>query len=823
MTRVLVVDDNPQNLYLLHTLLAGHGFEVIDARHGAEALVKARRAPPDLIVSDLLMPVMDGFTLLRQWKMDDALKAIPFIVYTATYTEPNDERLALNLGADAFIIKPADPEELIARIASVMERIDSGDRQVAEISRDEAHELSADYHDVLVRKLEKRAQQLERSNAELQAVVHEYKQTEAALQESEERYRATFEEAAVGIAHTGLDGRFLRVNATLCDITGFSREELLDMTFVDLTVPEDRAPGEAALRNVLAGSQEVFVSDKRYRHKTKKAVWVNVTSTLLRDAQGAPRYFITVVVEIEARKALEVQFRQAQKLETIGQLTGGIAHDFNNLLTVIIGNSEILAERLAGNADLQSFAEMTRTAARRGADLTQRMLAFARRQALSPGAVDVQELVMGMQALLRRMLPENIDLRIPPGPPVPPALVDPAQLESAILNLCINSRDAMPNGGRLVIAVDAFDATDSEICRQLELHAGQYVRVTVSDSGSGIAPEHRAKVFDPFFTTKPTGKGTGLGLSMVHGFAKQSLGQVKLYSEVGQGTTVRLFLPDAGGADLAPLAGSEPALDELRGTARVLLVEDDELVRNYAKPQLEALGYRVIAAGDGPSAMAIIRSRDDIDLLFTDLVMPGGMNGRELAEAALALRPALRVLFTSGYSDEVLVHQGRVEHAALLLGKPYGRLDLARKVHAALSGHGGGAPRTPVVAADARLLVLDDDELVGRILLAASAKLGIAAELTLNFRAFSDRLASWQPSHVAIDLSMPDMSGRQVLEHLSQIGCRARVILMSGAGLGELNSVIAVARGLGLHIAGALPKPFSAEVLRALIDAGPTD
>ena len=402
-----------------------------------------------------------------------------------------------------------------------------------------------------------------------------------------------------------------------------------------------------------------------------------------------------MVQDIDAQRAAEdalrrseAQLHQAQRLEAVGQLTGGIAHDFNNLLTVILGNAELLSERLASQPALQSLAQMTRTAAERGAELTQRLLAFARKQPLQPQPVDAHQLLAGMDALLRRTLPEDIELELVRGAGLWLALADPAQLESALLNLVLNARDAMPSGGRLTLET-ANTAIDQAYADQhADVLPGQYVLLSVSDTGTGMAQAQLARAFEPFYTTKPVGKGSGLGLSMVYGYARQSRGHVKLYSEVGHGTTVRLYLPRAlvaAGASSAPAAAAHGDA-ELRGTALVLVVEDDDLVRRHAADALAALGYSVLLAAHGAAAMALLQERADIDLLFTDVVMPGGMNGRQLAEAALVLRPGLKVLYTSGYTENAIVHHGRLDPGVQLLPKPYRQIDLARKLRVVLGG-----------------------------------------------------------------------------------------------------------------------------------------
>ncbi|MGE4219259.1 MAG: PAS domain-containing protein [Alphaproteobacteria bacterium] len=387
------------------------------------------------------------------------------------------------------------------------------------------------------------------------------------------------------------------------------------------------------------------------------------------------------------RRRMSEKLTQAERLGAIGELTGGIAHDFNNLLTIILGNAEMLAADLADRPGQQRLAQMLIDAAERGADLTRQMLAFARRQPLSPAATALAFLLDEMNDLLRRTLGEHIDIAVIRGDDLWPAQVDPTQFESAVLNLCINARDAMPDGGRLTIELSNVRLDDTYTHWAEDFAPGDYVLTAVSDTGIGMNSDVLSRAFEPFFTTKDVGRGSGLGLSMVYGFVRQSHGHVRIYSEPEQGTTVKLYLPRAdvpAGTD----QGRAANMARLGNGQHILLVEDDAAVRNNAAGLLDGLGYVVITAANAPEALELLRQDRAFDLLFTDVVMPGGMNGHQLAAEAQRLRPGLPILFTSGYTENAILRQGRLDAGIHLLNKPYRRAELAMKVHEMLGGAG---------------------------------------------------------------------------------------------------------------------------------------
>jgi signal transduction histidine kinase/CheY-like chemotaxis protein len=381
-------------------------------------------------------------------------------------------------------------------------------------------------------------------------------------------------------------------------------------------------------------------------------------------------------------RASEDQLRQSQKLDAIGQLTGGVAHDFNNLLTGISGSLEILQTRLARGqfTDVDRFISAAQGASKRAAALTHRLLAFSRRQTLDPKPTNANRLIEGMEDLVRRTVGPSIVVETALAEDLWITLCDASQLESSVLNLCINARDAMPDGGKLTIET-ANTSLDGRAARENDMVAGQYVMVCVTDTGIGMAPEVIERAFDPFYTTKPMGQGTGLGLSMTYGFAKQSGGQVRIYSEVGKGTTMRIFLPQhAGEEDAESLPAQATEAPRAQAGETVLIVDDDEAVRMLVTEVLQELGYGAIEAPDGTSGLNVLQSNARIDLLITDVGLPGGMNGRQIADAARVRRPGLKVLFITGYAENAVVRNGYLEAGMQIMIKPFTMEALATRI-----------------------------------------------------------------------------------------------------------------------------------------------
>lgn len=513
------------------------------------------------------------------------------------------------------------------------------------------------------------------------------KEAEEAVRLNEERFRLVASATNDVIWDWDLTVDRIWWNESMTSQFGYDREALEPglESWENRIHPKDRARVVESIHAVISGTGSNWVEEYCFLHADGRELIVVDRGFLIRNETGRAVRMVGSMEDVTEQRMLDERLRHSQKLETIGQLTGGVAHDFNNLLTVILGNAEILSDRLSEDESLKSLADMTISAAERGAELTNRLLAFARQQALQPKLVDLNRMLVGIEPLLKRALSEEIEIEIAQGESIPKIEVDPGQLEAALLNLAINARDAMPEGGRLIIETETSRLDESSSSGQLELEPGTYVVLSVSDIGAGMDSETLEHAFEPFYTTKDVGKGSGLGLSMVYGFMKQSGGQARIYSEEGEGTTVRLYFPQAESEQAAP-APEESREGTGSANEHILVVEDNALVREHLVGLLDSLDYRVTDAEDAESALAILKGRSDVDLLFTDVIMPGGMNGSQLAEAAREIYPDLRVLFTSGYTENAIVQNGRLDPGMHLLSKPYRRHELATKLREVLDG-----------------------------------------------------------------------------------------------------------------------------------------
>ncbi|MGN6667721.1 MAG: PAS domain S-box protein [Trinickia sp.] len=529
--------------------------------------------------------------------------------------------------------------------------------------------------------------------------VHRGREVSARLEESEQRFRLLVDSVVdYAIFMLDADGYVTSWNAGAQRIKGYRADEIIGRHFSRFYTEEDRRNGMPQFVLSSAARTGKFEGEGWRVRKDGSRFWANVLIDAIVGPNGEVIGFAKVTRDLTEKRNVEEQLRQSQKMEAIGQLTGGIAHDFNNLLQVVIGSLEGLQRRvgrfehLPQGTDMQRFVDHALRGAERATNLTKRLLAFSRRQALDAKPTDIGKLVGGMSDLLRRTLGEAISIEAVNAADLWRVAIDANQLESALLNLAVNARDAMPQGGKLTIETANCILDEMYVSRFEGLEPGPYVMIAVSDTGGGMSKDVLERALEPFFTTKEVGHGTGLGLSQVYGFVKQSGGHVRIYSELDEGTTVKLYLPRLAGDIVDDERVDRRPVPASRGGETILVVEDDENVRTATSDMLRELGYRVVLAQDGASALRLVGERPEIRLLFTDVGLPGGMNGRQLADEVRAQRPELPILFTTGYARNAIVHHGRLDPGINLLPKPFTYAELADKLSRMLA-HPPPAPQ----------------------------------------------------------------------------------------------------------------------------------
>ena len=631
---VLAINDEPDHLNLMGMLLKGAGYRVLTAVDGVEGFELAKRERPRLIVSDVAMPRADGIELCRLIRADTELRLVPVLLVSAHRRDAASAIEGLQAGADEYLEAPYEPMRLIAQVARLVERARS----------------------------------------------------EEALRESEERYRLLFDSNPHPMWVYDLETlSFLAVNNAAVYRYGYSREEFLGMTIRDIR-PSEHIP--LLLEEVAKVSEGINPSGV-WQHRKKDGAIIDVEITSHPIIFMGRRAEFVLAHDVTERRAAEEalqrseeQLRQSQKLEAVGRLAGGVAHDFNNLLTVITGYSDLLLRRVGVDEGARSKIGEIKKAAERAASLTRQLLAFSRKQVLEPKVIDLTETVADMDKMLKRLIGEDIQLVTLLDPRLGRVNVDPGQIEQVLMNLCVNARDAMPEGGKLTVETKSVYLDAAYARSHDSVRPGWYVMLAVSDTGHGMDAETRERIFEPFFTTKEQGKGTGLGLSTVYGIVKQSGGNIWVYSEVGHGTTFKVYLPVVESQVSAEAEAPAPQVQ--RGSETILLVEDEEAVRVLLQDILEAEGYTVLVAPNGHEALHACEQRGGpIHLLLTDVVMPG-MSGRELVERLTERCAAAKVLYMSGYTDDAVVRHGVLDEGVNFLQKPFTPDAVLRKVRETL-------------------------------------------------------------------------------------------------------------------------------------------
>lgn len=680
MTRILVVDDKEENLYYLDALLRAHGWAVETARHGAEALAKARRDPPDLVVSDLLMPVMDGYTLLRHWKTDPRLRRAPFIVYTATYTEPEDERLALGLGADAFILKPAEPEDFVARIRAVLAAAAGDGAPPPRQPASDPEGLLKTYSETLIRKLEEKMLQLEATNQALQRDIAERQRAEEKLRQSEERFRELAETIQEVFWITDADKRqVLYVSPAYERVWGRTCASLYaaPRSWQEAIHPEDRSRVAAARHLQARGDY-----DETYRilRPDGSVRWVRDRAFPVFGAHGEVRRIVGTAEDVTKRRQLEEQIRQAQKMEAIGHLAGGVAHDFNNILAAIVGNVQLALSDTAEDHPARASLEEVFRACTRARMLVQQILTFSSQQPRARRVIALGPVVEETVSFLRATMPAAVEVALTLDPDAPPVLADPTQVHQVVANLCTNAWQALDDQpGRIEVSLRPVVVDAAAASHLAGLRPGPATCLTVSDTGAGMEAATLERMFEPFFTTKELGKGTGMGLAVVHGIVQGHDAAIAVRSQPGRGTTFEVYFPAAPAA--VPAAPPPTAVAPQGDGQHILYIDDEEPLVQLATRMLERLGYRISAFTSTDEAVRAFREDPHrFDLVIADLNMPGA-SGLHVAAELLALRPDLPIALCSGHVTEDLKQRAREAGLREVLYKPNTMQELGDAIH----------------------------------------------------------------------------------------------------------------------------------------------
>ncbi|MBN1407892.1 MAG: response regulator [Calditrichaceae bacterium] len=663
--KVLIVDDKKDNRYFLETLLKGNGYEISSAENGRQALELLDNDTYDLVISDILMPVMDGFELCRRIKENEKLNRIPFIFYTATYTEKRDIELGMSLGASKFLIKPQEPDVILKIIKDTISDAQSEKIETGKVNMDNNNEIFKLYNERLVIKLEKKMLELEKEVQSRQKIENEVRMLAHAIQSISEC-----------VSVTNMDGNILFVNDSFIKIYGYSKDDLIGKS-VDIIQSANNPQEllETINKQTLNGG---WKGEFIHKKKDGAEIPVSLSTSLMRDENNQKMAIISVSSDISDRRELEEQFRQTQKMEAIGRLAGGVAHDFNNLLTVINGYSELILRNMKGDDPIYRQLVEIDKAGQRAASLTRQLLAFSRKQVLQPVVLDIKNIMTNLDKMLHRLLSENIELTTLFDPELGYIKADPGQIEQVILNLVINARDAMPLGGKLTIEIRNIIFEELFYWEDQKIEPGTYLMLSISDTGEGMDQKTVAQIFEPFFTTKKE-EGTGLGLSTVYGIVKQSGGFINVYSEISEGSVFKIYFPcvKEPAADLSKKIRNS---DSLSGSETILVAEDEEYVRNLACEVLRIHGYTVLDAANGGSALLKCeKHKDTIHLLISDVVMPE-MSGIELVERLLSIHHEMKVLYMSGYTDDAVIRHGILEEKVQFLQKPFTPISLLEKV-----------------------------------------------------------------------------------------------------------------------------------------------
>ncbi len=680
--KILIVDDIEINLYMLSTLLTGNGYKVEGAMNGEEALKKLHTDHFDLIISDILMPIMDGFTLCMEVRKSSDVQHIPFIIYTATYTGPKDEDFALEIGANRFVVKPCEPDIFLNIVKDVIAEINQKKIEAVYLKKDEEEILKL-YNERLVRKLEQKMLEIEKELTTREIVEEALRRSQTLLNATQRLSKIAGWEWDIIKQEMYWTDQVYSIFEIDHDIEISTNKELVEQSLNCFNETDRKRLSEAFQLCVESGIL--------YEMETQLTT-VKGKDLFIRTA-GQPVYENGFIVKIQGyfedctnRKVEEMeqertrqQFLQSQKLESLGLLAGGVAHDFNNILTVIIGYCEILKQSVS--LDFAYFKELEEisNASKRASDLTRQLLIFSRKHIAQPKILDLNVLVKDLENMLGRLIGENFSISTNLCTDLSKIKADQGQIQQVIMNLVINSRDAMPTGGLIKIETSNITINEINEAEKLNINCGDYIILSISDTGTGMTKDTMDKLFEPFFTTKEIGKGTGLGLSTVYGIVKQAGGGIIVNSEIDKGTTFYIYLPTTTEKPNYKKVLLEE--NDLMGNGELILIAEDEIaLRNLIEKMIKNMGYEVIAVSNGEEAIQAIKIHGKKpDLLLTDVVMPG-MNGKELLHNLRETYPELKVLFMSGYTDNTIIDNNGLFPDSPFILKPFTVAGISRQI-----------------------------------------------------------------------------------------------------------------------------------------------
>ncbi len=685
--KIIIVDDIQENLYLLESLIKGYGHDVYKASNGQLALeILNGDTKFDLIISDILMPIMDGFEFCRYIKTSEILNNIPFIFYTATYTDFRDKEFALKIGADRFIVKPCEPESLIAAINEILakpKKVSFEKEKVPAPLQEE--KILKQYNECLIRKLEDKVIDLEKE-------VKARQKAEDRLRQSESRLIKAQRLAKIGDFSWDMNTDKITCSDSLHEMLLYDKSEIIDSTILNLEIyhPDDLERVNQWINNsITSGDGKLPPNEYRVIRKDGVILYVRTTGNIIQISDEKTKIFATIqditdfkIVEAERAK-LQNQLFHSQKLESVGRMTGGIAHDFNNMLCVIKGYAELAMDETKQNSLLRTYLTKIQNAVKSSSEITKHLLAFARKQTILPQVFDLNNKVFEMTDMLEHFIGKNIELVFLQANNPQFVKMDPSQIDQILANLCINASDSITKSGKITIKTDIV-SFDEKFCREhinTEINPGDFVLLTVSDTGCGIDKQILDNIFEPFFTTKDT--GNGLGLSTVYGIVKQNHGFITVQSKVQKGTTFKIYLPYFINQAAKDYRLSDDIISPSH-TKTILLVDDMPDILKIVKSMIEKLNYHVLTAITSADAITLAETNSgQIDLLVTDVVMPE-ISGLKLSEKLQLISPGIKTLFISGYSKSVLNHQETLPDGMNFLQKPFSIIDLSVKISQAL-------------------------------------------------------------------------------------------------------------------------------------------